>query len=71
MELGLDQMFFGTIVLKCTNVKYLNPYQIRHIFISYANDGKSSRNLYKLTEHFNTERIYMVYSKLIKGGKTR
>ena len=58
-------------VLECAGVKYRNPHQMRHTFISYMlMVGNRPEVLYKVVGHQNTEMIYRVYGKFIKGEKT-
>ncbi len=53
--------------LSAANIKYRNPYQMRHTFISmmlqFAN---SPLVLYKMVGHTNSEMIYKNYARFIK-----
>ncbi|MDQ5921163.1 MAG: integrase [Pseudomonadota bacterium] len=55
-------------ILKAANVKYRNPHQMRHTFISYMlMMGNRPEVLYRIVGHENTKTIYEVYGKFIKG----
>lgn len=55
-------------VLFNAKVKYRNPHQMRHTFISYMLlKGNRPEVLYKMVGHKNTEMIYRVYGKFIEG----
>ncbi|MBP9742344.1 MAG: tyrosine-type recombinase/integrase [Burkholderiales bacterium] len=57
-------------ILEAANVKYRNPHQMRHTFISYMlMMGNRPEVLYRMVGHENTKTIYEVYGKFIKGEK--
>ena len=55
-------------ILEEASIKYRNPHQMRHTFISYMlMMGNRPEILYKMVGHNNTEMIYKVYGKFIEG----
>lgn len=60
--------------LAAANIKYRNPYQMRHTFISMMLQfGNSPLVLYRMIGHTNSEMIYKNYARFIKqdvGKKT-
>lgn len=53
--------------LELCNIKYRNPYQMRHTFISkMLMLGNSPMVIYRLVGHENAEMIYKTYGKFIK-----
>ena len=64
---GVFQRYWARI-LSNANVKYRNPHQMRHTFISFMlMKGNKPETLYHMVGHTNTEMIYRVYGKFIKG----
>ena len=58
--------------LKLASVKYRNPHQMRHTFISHMLSlGNRPEVLYKIVGHKNTEMIYKVYGKFIAENKNQ
>lgn len=56
---------WGKILAKA-DIKYRNPHQMRHTFISHMlSIGNRPEVLYKIVGHLNTEMIYRVYGKFI------
>lgn len=57
-------------ILNEAGVKYRNPHQMRHTFISYMlMIGNRPEVLYRMVGHENTKMIYEVYGKFIKSEK--
>jgi integrase len=55
-------------ILEAACINYRNPHQMRHTFISFMlMMGNRPEVLYKIVGHQNTEMIYKVYGKFIKG----
>ncbi len=53
--------------LAAANIKYRNPYQMRHTFISMMLQfGNSPLVLYRMVGHTNSEMIYKNYARFIK-----
>ena len=64
-------MYHWVKVLKQANVKYRNPHQMRHTFISHMLSlGNRPEVLYKMVGHENTEMIYKIYGKFINENKS-
>lgn len=54
------------------NVKYKNPYQMRHTFISMLLQfGNSLIVIYKMVGHNNTEMIYKNYARFIQHNESK
>jgi len=63
---GSFGVFWKNALLKA-KVKYRNPYQMRHTFISMMlHFGNSPLDLYQMAGHENTEMIYKNYARFIK-----
>lgn len=57
-------------ILDEAKIKYRNPHQMRHTFISHMLSlGNRPEILYKMVGHENTEMIYKVYGKFINENK--
>jgi integrase len=55
-------------ILEAACINYRNPHQMRHTFISFMlMMGNRPEVLYKIVGHQNTEMIYKIYGKFIKG----
>lgn len=58
---------YWRMALSAANIKYRNPYQMRHTFISMMLQfGNSPLVLYKMVGHTNSEMIYKNYARFIK-----